>query len=296
MPSPQDAGHFATMAFARDVAAPRTVLWQAWTAPAARAIWAAPSPAVTVRFLEADTRIGGREVSVCQVDGQPDITCEAGWLDLVPEQRSVNHEVIAAGGPPLSAALVTALFAGDDTRSRIEVTVQLSSHADETEQGYRQGFEASLSNLAALAARTMLIRRVIPAPRRSLWQAWMNAQTLPQWWGPDGFSCRTIRIDLRMGGEWVFDMIGPDGTVFPNHHRYAEVRPEERIAYALHWGEDGPKHADAWASLEEADGATIVTLAMAFSTQAEFEAAKGFGAAALGQQTLAKLERFALRA
>ncbi|TJX00094.1 MAG: ATPase, partial [Mesorhizobium sp.] len=31
---------FATLTFERDVAAPSSVLWQAWTAPAARAIWA----------------------------------------------------------------------------------------------------------------------------------------------------------------------------------------------------------------------------------------------------------------
>jgi len=58
------------------------VLWQAWTAPAARAIWAAPSPSVTVEFLEADTRVGGREVSLCKVEGHPDIRCECGWLAL----------------------------------------------------------------------------------------------------------------------------------------------------------------------------------------------------------------------
>ena len=53
-------------------------------------------------------------------------------------------------------------------------------------------------------------------------------------------------------------MIGPDGTVFPNHHRYVEVRPEERIAYTLLWGENGPKHTDAWAFFEDQDGATKV--------------------------------------
>jgi len=79
------------------------------------------------------------------------------------------------------------------------------------------------------------------------------------------------RTDLRAGGEWVFDMIGPDGTVFPNHHLYNEVRPEERIGYALLWGENGPKHADAWAAFEEQDGATKVTLGMVFSTAAEFQ-------------------------
>lgn len=86
---------FATLTFERDVAAPLAALWQAWTAPAARAIWSAPSPAVTVDYIEADTRVGGREVSVCKVDGQPDIRCEIGWLHLQPERRSVNYEVIS---------------------------------------------------------------------------------------------------------------------------------------------------------------------------------------------------------
>ena len=39
---------FATLTFERDVAAPQDVLWEAWTAPAARAVWAAPTPSVTV--------------------------------------------------------------------------------------------------------------------------------------------------------------------------------------------------------------------------------------------------------
>lgn len=283
---------FATLSFVRDVAAPLPVLWQAWTAPAARAVWAAPTPAVTVEFLEADTRVGGREVSLCKVKGQPDIRCESGWLALQPAVRSVNYEVVSSEGATQSAALVTADFSGTGERSRLIVTVQLSSLAEDMEAGYRQGFDGGLDNLAAAAARTMVLQRVIRAPRTMVWGAWMNAETLPQWWGPDGFSCRTKRIDLRAGGEWVFDMIAPDGTVFPNHHRYGEVRPEERIGYTLLWGENGPKHADAWASFEEQDGATRVTLGMVFSTAAEFQTAKGFGAVELGLQTLGKLERF----
>ena len=283
---------FATLTFQRDVAAPISVLWQAWTAPAARAVWSAPTPSVTVEFLEADTRVGGREVSLCKVEGLPDIRCENGWLELQPAARSVNYEVISSNGVTQSAALVTADFSGADERSRLVVTVQLSSLAEDMEAGYRQGFGAGLDNLAGAAERTMVLQRVIQAPRTMVWGAWMNPETLPQWWGPEGFSCRTKRIDLRTGGEWVFDMIAPDGTVFPNHHRYVEVRPEERIGYILLWGENGPKHADAWASFEDQDGATKVTLGMVFSTQAEFQDAKGFGAIELGLQTLGKLERF----
>lgn len=288
---PQDC--FATLSFEREIAVPLSALWQVWLSPAARAVWASPSPSVTVEFLEADSRLGGREVSLCKVAGQPDIRCECGWLELQPTRRSVNYEVVSSGGITQSAALVTADFQVVEERSRLIVTVQLSSLAEDMRDGYQQGFSAGLDNLASVAGRTMVLERTIKVPRNIVWKAWMNEKTLPQWWGPEGFSCHTKRIDLRTGGEWVFDMIGLDGTVFPNHHRYVEVRPEERIAYTLLWGENGPKHADAWASFEDQDGATKVALGMVFSTEAEFQQAKGFGAVELGQQTLGKLERFA---
>jgi len=288
----ETADRFATLTFEREAAAPVSVLWQAWTDPAARQVWAAPTPEVTVEFVEADTRTGGREVSLCKVAGQPDIRCEVGWLELQPAQRSVNYEVVSTEGTVQSAALVTAEFSGGAEHSRIVVTVQLSSLAENMEAGYRQGFNAGLGNLAGVAERTMVLERVIKAPRDVVWGAWVNPETLPQWWGPEGFSCRTARIDLRTGGEWVFDMIGPDGTVYPNHHRYIEIRPEQRLAYSLLWGENGPKHADAWVAFEAMGDTTRVTLGMVMNTAAEFQEAKGFGAIELGQQTLAKLERF----
>lgn len=282
---------FATLTFHRSVAAPVATLYAAWTSPVARAVWASPAPAVTVEFLEADSRVGGREVSLCKVAGQPDIRVEAGWLDLVPEARTVGSEVVSQTGRRQSAALVTADFLGDAKTSRIEVTVQLASLAEDMADGYRQGFTAGLANLAGVAERTMVIQRVIKAPVPVVWGAWMNADSLPRWWGPDGFSCRTSRIDLREGGEWVFDMIGPDGTVYPNHHKYGAMIPEARLSYTLHWGENGPKHADAWASFDDIGGATKVTLGMVMATAKEYHDAKGFGAVELGLQTLGKLAR-----
>lgn len=286
------AERFATLTFERRVTAPVEALYAAWTAPAARAVWAAPAPSVTVDFLESDARVGGREVSLCRVAGRPEIRVEAGWLDLVPEARTVGYEVVSQEGVRQSAALVTAEFgrAGED--SRIAVTVQLASLAADMAPGYRQGFAAGLENLGTVAERTMLLQRVIRAPVAVVWDAWWNQESLPKWWGPEGFSCRTTRIDLRAGGEWVFDMIGPDGTVWPNHHKYGAVVHGARLDYTLHWGENGPKHADAWAAFEDLDGQTRITLGMVFATAREYQDARGFGAVELGQQTLAKLARF----
>lgn len=140
--------------------------------------------------------------------------------------------------------------------------------------------------------RTMVLERVIGAPVSAVWGAWMNAETLPQWWGPDGFTCKTARIDLREGGEWVFDMIGPDGTVYPNHHRYGAIKEGQSIEYALLWGENGPKHADARVTFEPEGASTKVTLTMVLNTAEDYQNARKFGAVELGQQTLGKLARF----
>ncbi len=162
--APLDASNrFATLAFERAVAAPPTALWEAWTAPVARAIWAPPSPEIAVEFLEADTRAGGREIALCKAAGRPDIRCETGWLDLAPGRRSVNYEVAASEGVTHSAALVTAEISGARDRSRLRVTVQLCSLSKDMQADYRAGFGAGLDNLVGVAERTMVLQRVSTA-------------------------------------------------------------------------------------------------------------------------------------
>jgi uncharacterized protein YndB with AHSA1/START domain len=285
-------GRFATLTFERAVGASVSTLWQAWTAPAARAVWAAPSPEVTVEILESVTEVGGREVSLCKAAGYPDIRAEVQWLHLDPGRMAVNSELITSSAGTDAAALVTAEFSGDDSNSRVVLTIQLCALAGNMEAGYRHGYGAGIVNLGGVAERTMLLERVIKAPVSAVWGAWMNPETLPQWWGPEGYSCRTSRIDLKDGGEWVFDMIGPDGKVWPNQHRYHRLIPGRRIEYALHAGEGGPKHADAWADFVEEAGATRVRLGMVFETPDAFAGARSFGAEELGLQTLGKLARF----
>ncbi|MCW1930700.1 SRPBCC domain-containing protein [Pararhodobacter zhoushanensis] len=282
---------FDTLVFERDIAASPGAVWHAWIDPAARAAWSAPSPAVTVEYLSADARVGGEEISLCKVKGQPDIRCDIRWLAMDPGLRSVNSEVIAQEGTTLSTALVTAELRGMGEGCVLTLTVQLASLAEDMGVGYQQGFGAGLDNLTDVAQRVLSIERVIDAPVAALWEAWTDPEALPLWWGPDGFSCRTQRIDLRKGGEWVFDMVGPDGTVYPNHHRYTRHIPQTRIDYTLHWGENGPKHADASARFEPMGKRTKVTLDMLMATQDDYDQAKAMGAMELGLQTLGKLAR-----
>lgn len=102
---------------------------------------------------------------------------------------------------------------------------------------------------------------------------------------------RRAMLARRAGGEWGFDMTGPDGAVWPNHHRYGDVVAGRRLSYARHAAENRPKHADARATSDQAKGETTVMFGMVGATEDQFQGATGFGAKALGQQTPDKLAR-----
>ncbi|MDP3860164.1 MAG: SRPBCC domain-containing protein [Phaeovulum sp.] len=87
-------------------------------------------------------------------------------------------------------------------------------------------------------------------------------------------------------------LIGPDGTVYPNHHLYTRVQREKRIEYTLLRGENGPRHAEALITFEDLGTATRVKMAMVLASAEEYEKVRSFGAVELGLQTLGKLARY----
>lgn len=60
--------------------------------------------------------------------------------------------------------------------------------------------------------KEMIISRIFDAPRELVWKAWTEPELVKKWWGPEGFSAPSIKIDLRVGGKYVFAMHGPEGT------------------------------------------------------------------------------------
>ncbi len=284
----------------RTVNAPRQLLFECWTTPRHLTEFFVPKPHKVVS-CDLDVRVGGRCNTTFDVDGTL-MDNNGVYLEVIPNEKLVFTDTYTEGWKPAPEPFMTAIIRFEDAGDGRTTYTAIARHRNpETRQqheamGFHEGWGIVVTQLEKYAqtvmARTMTIERIIDAPAAVLWQAWSDPATLPQWWGPDGFSCRTKRIDLRAGGEWVFDMIGPDGTEFPNHHRITRWDAASRIDYTLLWGEDGPRHADASVTLDDIGNRTRVTLRMTFVDPGEFEQAKGFGAVELGQQTLGKLARF----
>jgi uncharacterized protein YndB with AHSA1/START domain len=93
--------------------------------------------------------------------------------------------------------------------------------------------------------------RVIPAPRPFVFTAMTEPGELAKWWGPRGFTCPGLELDLRVGGGYRIAMQPPDADLFYLSGEFREVEPPTRLAYTFRWEDPDPD-----------DRETVVTLAL----------------------------------
>ncbi len=146
-----------------------------------------------------------------------------------------------------------------------------------------------------LLEREVVITRVIDAPLALVFDAWVNPAHLPQWFGPAGFTVETKEIDIREGGRWRFDMIGPDGTRYDNRMVFKRIEPGASIeAEHSHDIDNDPDRFQMRVSFAaQANSKTVVTLRQIHPSRLHRDRVIGFGAVEYGYQTLDKLAQFA---
>lgn len=147
------------------------------------------------------------------------------------------------------------------------------------------------------ADREIVLERDLDAPRHLVFKAYTDSEHIAEWWGPDGFTTTVHEMDVRPGGVWRFDMLGPDGTNYPNRVVYQEVVSPERLVYLHGATDDEPEDQrfHVTITLAEHGNGTRITQRMLFSTTEARDFTVGFGAIELGQQTLAKLAAYLRR-
>jgi uncharacterized protein YndB with AHSA1/START domain len=141
--------------------------------------------------------------------------------------------------------------------------------------------------------REIVTSRTIRGPRRLVFEAYTAAEHLAQWWGPNGFSVETRSFEFRPGGEWEFDMHGPDGVSYPSWIRWREIVPPERIVFLYGDRPDDPDAFLSTVTLVERDGVTELTMRALFNTKEQRdEVVEKYGAIERGQETLGRLAAY----
>ena len=88
-------------------------------------------------------------------------------------------------------------------------------------------------------------------------------------------------------------MVAPDGTIWPNRHRYIVMQAPGRIEFLMDDGTDGGTPISVTVTLEPVADGTQITQVMVLPNAEAKAHALGFGADRLGMQTLGKLAAIA---
>ena len=99
---------------------------------------------------------------------------------------------------------------------------------------------------------TFRLVRTMPAPRARVFEMHADPQQFARWWGPRGFSTKSVEIDLRVGGRYRIAMQPPEGDAFWLAGQFLEVDAPARLRYTFVYDEPDPE-----------DRETVVTFALA---------------------------------
>jgi len=96
---------------------------------------------------------------------------------------------------------------------------------------------------AAAPRRKVTLTRTYRAPIEEVWKMWTTREGIESWWGPDGFEVKVKKLELRPGGELLYDMVATAAPQIafmkqagmplatPARIRITEVVPPQRLAY-----------------------------------------------------------------
>ena len=141
-------------------------------------------------------------------------------------------------------------------------------------------------------ANEIRIIRIYDAPVETVWDAWTDPDQIAQWWGPRGFTTSTHSKDLRPGGSWVFNMLGPDGTDYPNRVNYLEVEKCAKLVYDHGANDDRPPLFRVTVLFSDIKGKTKMEMSMILPTPEAAQETRAFIKKAGGDSTWDRLSEY----
>lgn len=92
--------------------------------------------------------------------------------------------------------------------------------------------------------KTIELERTYPSSIDDVWLAWVDAEIVRQWWGPEHTIISDCKIDLRIGGQILIVMEADagmgkyQGTKWPMDGSFTVIHTNELLAYdAKSWTE-----------------------------------------------------------
>jgi len=110
----------------------------------------------------------------------------------------------------------------------------------------------------------LVITRTFDAPRELVFRMWTEPEHLARWGGPRGLTFTIIKMDVRPGGAYRFNMKEVNGADRWSQGIYREIDPPNRLVFTTGWtdaeGNPTSPHTLLTLTFEEYEGKTKLTL------------------------------------
>lgn len=79
--------------------------------------------------------------------------------------------------------------------------------------------------------REFIVSRTFDAPRESIFKAWTEPKLMSQWFGPKGFKGEAVKMDLKPGGTYLYNLTSADGNKMWGKAVYREITKPSKLVW-----------------------------------------------------------------
>lgn len=78
--------------------------------------------------------------------------------------------------------------------------------------------------------KTIKVKRAYAAELPLVWDAYTKSEILDQWWAPKPWKARTKLQDFKVGGRWLYAMVGPHGEEQWSVAHYKQIHDQKSFS------------------------------------------------------------------
>lgn len=229
----------------RTFAAPRELLWLAWTDPKHMAQWWGPAGFTTTTHA-MDFRAGGAwRYTMHGPDGR-DYHNTLEYIEIDPPSRLLYKIGGKVGEEPVNFRTEVTFESLKESTSQTKVTMRSifpsAAQRNYVIENYNavEGGKQHMANLedyvhtmasGSKDASVFSISHVFRASREKVWAVWTTREHLMRWFGPKGASLSHATLDLRPGGSLHYCMSHPAGMELWGRWVFVEIQSPGRLVF-----------------------------------------------------------------
>lgn len=239
-PSSSDNTANREIVITRVFAAPRALVFEAWTDPVHLPHWWGPRGfAITSHSI--DLRPGGSWKFTMHGPDGTDYENLIVYREIEKPERIVFAHGVASADEP-GAFVTTAIFEDlGDKKTRVTMRALFRTPEDRDKvvkehgaiEGGNQTFDRLGEQLANMGAESkpFVISREFAAPAELLFKLWTQSEHLQHWFSPKGVTTISSTNDLRPGGMMLYGMRTPDGREMWGRWIYRDIIAPKRLVF-----------------------------------------------------------------